>query len=165
MTPFLTRNDSNQRTACARSVRVCPHVCCQVYKSTRYQVSVSNTVKEATGFRSIPTSIHKYPIPSQETLEKQHRRRTWTQEHKQIRRSGVVPHGGSIHATFPQRCLALPLSLLVVREMDHSFRQNMLLREAAISSLPGSSRGFRFFLVSGNEQSSCSCLKHSRWLR
>ena len=61
MTPFLTRSDSNQRTACARSVRVCPHVCCQVYKSPRYQVTVSNTVREATGFRSIPTSIHKYP--------------------------------------------------------------------------------------------------------
>ena len=30
-------------------------------KSTRYQVSVSNTVREATGFRSIPTNIHKYP--------------------------------------------------------------------------------------------------------
>ena len=32
-----------------------------VYKSKRYQVSVSNTVREATGFRPIPTSIHKYP--------------------------------------------------------------------------------------------------------
>ena len=62
MTPFLTQNDSNQRTACTRSVRVSPHVCCQVYTSTkRYQVSVSNTVTEPTGFRSIPTSIHKYP--------------------------------------------------------------------------------------------------------
>ena len=38
-----------------------PHVCCQVYKSTRYQVSVSNTVTEATGFSSTPTSIHKCP--------------------------------------------------------------------------------------------------------
>ena len=48
----------------------------QVYKSTRYQVSASNTVVDATGFRSIPTSIRKYrcsischvprcPIPSQ----------------------------------------------------------------------------------------------------
>ena len=46
------------------------------FKSTKYQVSVSNTVPEATRFRSIPTSIHKYqllvschvprcPIPSQ----------------------------------------------------------------------------------------------------
>ena len=42
-------------------VCVRPHVCCQVYKSTKYQVSVSNTVTEATGFRSIPTSIHKHP--------------------------------------------------------------------------------------------------------
>ena len=61
MTPFLTRNDSKQRTACASSVRVCPDVCCEICTSTRYQVSVSNTVREATGFRSIPTSIHKYP--------------------------------------------------------------------------------------------------------
>ena len=61
MTPFFTRNHSNQRTPCARSVRVSPHDCCQVYKSTVYQVSESNTVTEATGFRSIPTSIHKYP--------------------------------------------------------------------------------------------------------
>ena len=30
-------------------------------KSTKYQVPVSNTVREATGFRSTPTSIHKYP--------------------------------------------------------------------------------------------------------
>ena len=52
---------SNQRTARKRSVRVSPHVWCQVYQSTRYQASVSNTVTEATGFRSIPTSIHKYP--------------------------------------------------------------------------------------------------------
>ena len=51
MTPFLTRNDSNQKTACARSVRVCPNACCRVFKSTSYQVSVSNTVTEATTFR------------------------------------------------------------------------------------------------------------------
>ena len=38
-----------------------PHECCQVYKSTRYRVSVGNTVTEATGFKSIPTSIHQYP--------------------------------------------------------------------------------------------------------
>ena len=38
-----------------------PHVCGQVYKSTKYQVSVSNTVTEATGFRSVPNSIHMYP--------------------------------------------------------------------------------------------------------
>ena len=31
MTPFSLR-DSNQKTACACSVRVSPHVCCQVYK-------------------------------------------------------------------------------------------------------------------------------------
>ena len=61
MTPLLTRNVSNQRTACASSVRVCPHVCCQVYKSTRNQVSVSNTVMEVTGFRSTPTNTHWYP--------------------------------------------------------------------------------------------------------
>ena len=30
-------------------------------KSTKYQVSVSNTATEATGFRSIPTRIHKHP--------------------------------------------------------------------------------------------------------
>ena len=60
MTPFLTRNDSRHRTACASSVRVCPHVCHQVYKSTKYQVSASISVREATGFRSTPT-IHKYP--------------------------------------------------------------------------------------------------------
>ena len=57
MTPFSLR-DSNQRTACARSVRVNPHVCCQVYK---VQVSVSNIVSDATGSRVHTTSIHKYP--------------------------------------------------------------------------------------------------------
>ena len=61
MTPCLTRHDSNQRSACAPSVRVCPHVCCQVYKSTKYQFSVSNTATEATRSMSIPTSIHKHP--------------------------------------------------------------------------------------------------------
>ena len=30
-------------------------------QSTESQSAVSNTVTEATGFRSIPTSIHKYP--------------------------------------------------------------------------------------------------------
>ena len=58
---LFTRSLSNQRTACARSVSVNPHVRCQAYKSTTYQVSASNTVTEATGFSSIPTSIHKYP--------------------------------------------------------------------------------------------------------
>ena len=53
MTPFSLR-DSNQRT----SVRVSPHVCCQVYK---VQVSVSNIVSDATGSRVHTTSIHKYP--------------------------------------------------------------------------------------------------------
>ena len=57
MTPFSLR-DSNQSTACARSVRVIPHVCCQVYK---VQVSVSNIVSDATGSRVQKTSIHKYP--------------------------------------------------------------------------------------------------------
>ena len=57
MTPFSLR-DPNQRTACARSVRVSPHVCCQVYK---VQVSVSNIVSDATGSRVHTTSIHKYP--------------------------------------------------------------------------------------------------------
>ena len=57
MTPFSLR-DSNQRTACARSVRVSPHVCCQVYK---VQVSVSNIVAEATGSRVHTTSIQRYP--------------------------------------------------------------------------------------------------------
>ena len=57
MTPFSLR-DSNQWTACARSVRVSPHVCCQVYK---VQVSVSNIVADATGSRVHTTSIHKYP--------------------------------------------------------------------------------------------------------
>ena len=54
MTPFLTRNDSNQRTACARSVRVSPHVCCPVYKSTEYQVPVSSlqTCHAAVLFRA-----------------------------------------------------------------------------------------------------------------
>ena len=56
MTPFSLR-DSNQRTACARSVRVSPHVCCQVYK---VQVSVSNIVTDARGSRVHTTSIHKY---------------------------------------------------------------------------------------------------------
>ena len=61
MTPFLTRKGFEpEDSTCARSVRVCPHVCCQVHKSTRYQVSASNTVREATGFRSTPTSIHTY---------------------------------------------------------------------------------------------------------
>ena len=78
---FFTRNHSNQRTACAISVRVSPHVCCQVHKSTKYQVSVSNTVAEATGFMSIPTSkyprsvschVPRCPIPSQ---HKSHRMR------------------------------------------------------------------------------------------
>ena len=58
MTPFSLR-DSNQRPACARSVRVSPHVCCQVYKE---QVSVSNIVVDATGSRVHTTSIHKYPV-------------------------------------------------------------------------------------------------------
>ena len=57
MTPFSLR-DSNQRTACARSVRVSPHVCCQAHK---VQVSVSNNVSDATGSRVHTTSIHKYP--------------------------------------------------------------------------------------------------------
>ena len=57
MTPFSPR-DSNQRTACARSVRVSPHVCCQVYK---VQVSVSNIVSDATGSMVHTTSIHNYP--------------------------------------------------------------------------------------------------------
>ena len=57
MTPFSLR-DSNQRTACARSVRVSPHVCCHVYK---VQVSVSNIVSDATGSRVHTTGIHKYP--------------------------------------------------------------------------------------------------------
>ena len=57
MTPFSLR-DSNQRTSCARSVRVSPHVCCQVYK---VQVSVSNIVADATGSRVLTTGIHKYP--------------------------------------------------------------------------------------------------------
>ena len=57
MTPFSLR-DSNQRTACARSVGVSPHVCCQVYK---VQVSVCNSVADATGSRVQTTSIHKYP--------------------------------------------------------------------------------------------------------
>ena len=61
LTPFLTRNGTNQRTACARSVKVCPHVCCQFYNSAKYQVSISNTVTEATRFGSKPTNIHKYP--------------------------------------------------------------------------------------------------------
>ena len=30
-------------------------------KSTKYQVSVTNTVREATGFRSTPYCIHQYP--------------------------------------------------------------------------------------------------------
>ena len=60
MTPFSLR-DSNQRTACARSVRVSPHVCCQVYK---VQVSVSNIVSDATGSRIHTTRIHKYPPSS-----------------------------------------------------------------------------------------------------
>ena len=60
---FFTRIYSNQRD-CMRtfSQSESTHVCCQVHKSTRYQVSVSNTVTEATRFRSIPTSIHKYPM-------------------------------------------------------------------------------------------------------
>ena len=57
MTPFSLR-DSNQRTACARSVRVSPHVCCQVFK---VQVPVSNIVADDTGSRFYNTSIHKYP--------------------------------------------------------------------------------------------------------
>ena len=57
MKPFSLR-DSNQRTACARSVRVNPHVCCQVYK---VRVSVSNIVSNATGSRVHTTSIHKNP--------------------------------------------------------------------------------------------------------
>ena len=57
MTPFSLR-DSNWRTACARSVRVSPHVCCQVYK---VQVSVSNIATDATGSKVHTTSIHKYP--------------------------------------------------------------------------------------------------------
>ena len=57
MTPFSLRY-SNQRTACACSVRVSPHVCCQVYK---VQVSVSNIVSDATGSRVHTTSFHKYP--------------------------------------------------------------------------------------------------------
>ena len=57
MTPFSLR-DSNQRTACARSVRLSQHVCCQVYM---VQVSVSNIVADATGSRVHTTSIHKYP--------------------------------------------------------------------------------------------------------
>ena len=57
MTPFSLR-DSNQKTACARSVRVSPNVCCQVYK---VQVSVSNIVSDATRSRVHTTSIHKYP--------------------------------------------------------------------------------------------------------
>ena len=56
MTTFSLR-DSNQRTACARSVWVSPHVCCQVYK---VQVSVSNIVSDATGSRVHTTSIHKH---------------------------------------------------------------------------------------------------------
>ena len=60
MTPFSLR-DSNQRTACARSVRVSPHVCCQVYK---VQVSVSNIVSDATGSSIHTTRIHKYPPSS-----------------------------------------------------------------------------------------------------
>ena len=60
-TPFLSGNHSNQRTAWRRPVKVSLHVCCQVYKSRRYQVSVSNTVTEATRFRSISSSIHKHP--------------------------------------------------------------------------------------------------------
>ena len=57
MTPFSLR-DSNQRTACARSVRVSPHVCCQVSK---VQVSVSNIVSDATGSRVHTASFLKYP--------------------------------------------------------------------------------------------------------
>ena len=57
MTPCSLR-DSNQRNARARSVRMSPHVCCQVYK---VQVSVSNIVADATGSRVHTTSIHKYP--------------------------------------------------------------------------------------------------------
>ena len=72
LTPFSLR-DLNQRTACTRSVRVNPHVCCQVYN---VQVSVSNIVADATRSTVHTTSIHKYspsvschvsrcPIPSQ----------------------------------------------------------------------------------------------------
>ena len=60
MTPFSLR-DSNQRTACARSVRVSPHVCCQVYKM---QVSVSNIVTDATGSRVHPNQYPQVPIVS-----------------------------------------------------------------------------------------------------
>ena len=49
---------SNQRISCARSVRVNPHVCCQVYK---VQVSLNNIVSDATRSRVHTTSIHKYP--------------------------------------------------------------------------------------------------------
>ena len=57
-TIFSSRFEPEDCMRTFSSVRVSPHVCCQVYK---VQVSVSNIVADATGSRVHNTSIHKYP--------------------------------------------------------------------------------------------------------
>ena len=58
-TKLSTTMCSEGKSGIHRSRAQCPSMCHQL--TTKYQVSVSNTVTEATGFRSVPTSIHKYP--------------------------------------------------------------------------------------------------------
>ena len=73
MTPFLTRNDANQKTPCARSVRPGPHVCCQVYKST------------------------KVPSLSQQHRHGSHRIQVHTKQYPQVPMFSLVPCGALLN--------------------------------------------------------------------
>ena len=60
-TPFLARNDSNQRTPHAHGQSDCVHTSAVMSTILHGAKSQSTTVNDATRFKSIPTSVHKYP--------------------------------------------------------------------------------------------------------
>ena len=83
MTPFFTRNHSNQKTACALSVRVKPHVCCQVCKvpslsqqhrhgSHRIQVH-TNQYPQVRAFIPVPCPTLPNTVPTQITPDETQR--------------------------------------------------------------------------------------------